>query len=639
MKLLTPAKIGNMVVKNRVFMCPMGTTTEADGSYSDRDIRYLAERAKGGVGLIIPGGAQAWTGIEGRLVNAFGTGRFLEQLDALARQIHENGAKLGLQLVPGAGRVDPGHVWNDYAIYSASAVNAYWFPDKICKPIEKDMLKTLVTKMGEAAALAKSHDVDCVEMHFYGGYLTDQFMCSLWNKRTDEYGGNLEGRMRLPLEIIAEIRKTCGKDYPIIVKFTPYHGIEGGRELDEGIKIAKMFEAAGVDALHIDVGCYEVWHTVIPSVYDKAPTHIHIAEEIKKHVNIPILAHGKLNDPMLAEQVLQEGKTDFIGMGHGLIADPEWVNKVRNHRTYDIVPCIGCNECLRAYIKGKNTHCSVNPRAFDEAYVIDKPVTEKKKLLVVGAGPGGINAAIRAAERGHYVELWEKTNQIGGNLLPAGGPKFKRDVSKYVDYLRGKLFRSNVVVKMMKEATAEEIRFGGFDKVILATGSTEVAPPIPGLKDNPSVVKATDVLVDKAGFGKNVVVIGGGDVGCETACYCAEKADSVTIIEMLDDILLAAQHCRNNEISLRTMVKNRGVELKCSAKINKIDGTTVEYEQEGKTKTLKVDTIVLATGRKANNELYDQIIEHVDTELIGDADKPDRILSAVHKGFHIANNL
>jgi len=338
MKLLQSGNIGTMKLKNRVFMCPMGTSTEADGSFSDRDIAYLTERAKGGTALIITGGTQAWTGIEGRVCNAFGTARFLEQLNVLARQVHNCGSKLCVQLVPGVGRVNPGWASDNGEIYSASEVPSYWYPERKCIAVTLEQIHTTVKKMGEAAALAKNAGADAVELHAYGGYLTDQFQSAIWNKRTDEYGGDLNGRMRFSMEIIAEMRKTCGKDFPIIVKYSPYHGIEGGRELPEGIEMAKMFEAAGVNALHIDVGCYELWNKVIPTVYEEAPTHVHIASEIKKHANIPVMAHGKLGDPELAEKVLQEGKTDFIGLGHQILADPQWVNKVRRNETYDIVP-------------------------------------------------------------------------------------------------------------------------------------------------------------------------------------------------------------------------------------------------------------------------------------------------------------
>lgn len=280
--------------------------------------------------------------------------------------------------------------------------------------------------MAEGAAIAKHAEVDAIELHGYGGYLMDQFQSELWNKRTDEYGGSLENRMRFSIECIKAIREAVGPDFPILFKFTPYHGVPGGRELAEGIEMAKMLEEAGVDALHVDVGCYEAWYKAINTVYEPPCVQLDVAAEIKKHVNIPVLSQGKMQNPEHAEAALRKGKADFIGLGHAAICEPHWVNKVVRRETYDMVPCIGCNECLFAGFSGKILHCAVNPLAFAEDYYPVEPGDPNKRVLVVGGGPAGITAAITAAERGMQVELWEKKNELGGLLLAAGGPRFKK---------------------------------------------------------------------------------------------------------------------------------------------------------------------------------------------------------------------
>lgn len=636
MKLLKKGYIGKLELKNRVYMAPMGTATEPDGSFSDRAIRYYEERAIGGTGLIITGANQVTLKYEAKACNVLESPRSFEQLNFLARRIHYNDAKLCIQITPGLGRMQ--FTTGDVVPYSASNSNAFWFPEVKCKPYSIGQIKELVKKMGEGAAKVKAAGADAVELHGYGGYLMDQFQSTLWNKRKDEYGGDLKGRMKFSLECISEIKKTCGKDFPVLFKFTPYHGVEGGRELEEGIEMAKILETAGVDALHVDVGCYEAWYKAINTVYQESPTQIHIAAEIKKHVNIPILSQGKLYNPDLAEDALEKEKADFIGLGHQSLADPQWVNKVQKNESYDIVPCLGCNECLYAGFTGKIIHCAVNPHCFAEDYYPITEAKENKRILVIGGGPGGMVAALTAAERGLEVELWEKTNQLGGTLLAAGGPSFKQDVMNYVKYLEDKIHRSNISLKLMKEGTADEVLRGDYDKVILATGSRTFMPPINGI-DSEKVVTANDILTGKVKYGKDVVVIGGGLVGCETAAFCAEKTKNVTIIEMLEDILVTASHCENNDQALRQLVKDSEIDIVSNAKVSKISNEEIEYTKDDKSYSTKADTYIVAAGYVPNDELFDELNGKVNVSKIGDAVVPDKILTAVHQGFHIARNL
>ncbi|WP_212505708.1 FAD-dependent oxidoreductase [Anaerotalea alkaliphila] len=487
--------------------------------------------------------------------------------------------------------------------------------------------------MGFSACLAKNGGADAVELHAYGGYLIDQFQSALWNKRTDEYGGDLQGRMRFTLELVAEIQKTCGKDFPLLVKFTPHHGIPGGRELEEGIEMAKMLEAAGVHALHIDKGCYERWFDAISTVYEPEAAQIDLADAIRKHVRIPVISQGKLGNPEVAERVLQEGKTDFVGLAHQMLCDPHWVNKVKEGKTYDIVPCIGCNECLYAGFAGKHYVCAVNVGCYHEDDYPLLPAREKKSVLVVGGGPGGMQAAIAAAERGFSVELWERQNTLGGTLLAAGAPSFKGDVLKFVEVFKNKLYRSGVVVRLMKEAAAEEILRKGFDKVILAAGATPCLPPVPGI-DGGNVCTSTAALLGQAPLGKKVVVIGGGLVGCETALHIQETADQVSVVEMLDDILLTADHCLNNDQKLRLLIAESGMAIHTKAKVTRIGTDFVEFEKDGATDRIPCDSVVIATGYKSNNQLARELEGQMDLSVVGDAGSPRKILHAVHEAYH-----
>ncbi len=631
MKIFERTKIGNMNLRNRIYMAPMGTSTDPDGSFSDRSIRYYEERAKGGFGLIITGANQVTTKYEAKACNILETPKSVEQLNFLARRIHNQGAKLCVQLTPGLGRMQ--FTTGDVRPYAPSEVDSFWFPEIKCREFSVDDIQFLVQKMGEDAALAKHAEVDAIELHGYGGYLMDQFQSELWNKRTDQYGGSLENRMRFSVECIKAIREAVGPDFPILYKFTPYHGVPGGRELEEGIAMAKILEEAGVDVLHVDVGCYEAWYKAINTVYQPPCVQLDIAAEIKKNVNIPVMSQGKMNNPADVEKALQEGKADYIGLGHMAIADPYWVQKVLKHETYDIVPCIGCNECLYAGFTGKILHCAVNPHAFAEDYYPVTPGDPNKRVLVVGGGPAGITAAITAAERGMQVELWEKRNELGGLLLAAGGPRFKKDVKDYVNYLVGKLYRSNVKVSLMKEATPEEILAGRYDKVILATGAKPVMPPIDGITEE-FVVGANDLLTNRKGYGKKVVVVGGGLVGCETACHCAERADEVTILEMLPEILMNTKHSKNNDQALRQLMKDCNVKTVTNAKVIAFKDNTVVYEVDGVEKTIEADTVAIAAGYRSSNAIFDAINGKVDCAIVGDAEVPDNILKAVHHGFN-----
>lgn len=631
MKILEQSKIGTMKLRNKMYMAPMGTSTDPDGSFSDRSISYYEERAKGGFGLIITGANQVTMKYEAKACNVLETPKSFEQLNFLVRRIHNQGAKLCIQLTPGLGRMQ--FTTGDVRPYSCSEVDSFWYPDVKCKAFTVEDIKFIVKKMAEGAAIAKRAGVDAVELHGYGGYLMDQFQSELWNKRTDEYGGSLENRMRFSVECIQAIREVVGPDYPILYKFTPYHGVPGGREIEEGIAMAKILEEAGVDALHVDVGCYEAWYKAINTVYQPPRVQLDIAAEIKKHVNVPVMSQGKMQNPADAEAAVQDGKADFIGLGHMAISDPYWVKKVQRNETYDIVPCIGCNECLFAGFSGMIMQCAVNPRAFAEDYYPVLPGDPNKRVLVVGGGPGGIMAALTAAERGMQVELWEKRNELGGLLLAAGGPRFKKDVKDYVEYLVGKLHRSTVKVSLMKEATAEIVLAENYDKVIVATGADPIMPPITGINED-FVVGANDLLTNEKSYGKKVVVVGAGLVGCETACHCAEKAEDVTMIEMLPEILMTTVHSKNNDQALRQLIEDCNINTVTNAKVVAFKDNSVVYQVDGVEKVIEADTVAIAAGYRSRTSLYDEINGKVDCDIIGDAEMPDNILKAVHRGFN-----
>ncbi len=629
--LFDKTKIGTMELKNRIFMSPMGTTGEADGAYCIDGINYFMERAKGGAGLIITGANVVSTKYEPRPCTELSDFHHVERLNMLIDRCHHYGAKVCVQLSPGLGRqqfTDP-----FTPPYSAGSVSSFWFPDLICKPFEKEDIKYLVEKVGYSASLAVAAGADSVELHAYGGYLLDQFHSVQWNNRTDEYGGSLENRMRFTLECIEAIKKNTPKDFPIIVKFTPHQRVEGFRTLDEGIEMAKILEKAGVSALHVDTGCYEEWYQAITTVYSKEGHKLDVQKAIKEVVNVPVLGDGKLLSPALAKSAVEEEILDYVGLGHQMLADPYWPSKVKSGHTEDIAPCVGCNECLLSGFSGKHYYCAVNPLCYAEKeYALPKPDGSKKSILVIGGGPAGMEAAITARKRGWDVELWEKEDRLGGTLWPAGGPDFKADVLKLIKYLETQCYKTGVNVRLNTKATAENIKGGNYDKVVLAAGASPVVLNIKGIENTTLV---TDYLTHKATVGKKVVVIGGGLAGTEAACDIAPHAEEVTIVEMLPDILFSAAHCLNNDQHLKNMVKDRGVKVEANAKVTEITDHSVTFERDAQIYTIECDTILNAVGFKANNQLVDLLEEtYEDVAVIGDAVSPRKILTAVHEGYH-----
>lgn len=623
--------IGSMRLKNRIYMAPMGTTGEADGSYCSEGIDYFEERAKGGAGLIITGANVVSTKYEPRPCTELSDFHHVERLNMLIDRCHHYGAKVCVQLSPGLGRqqfTDP-----FTPPYSAGAVGAFWFPDLVCKPFEVEDIKYLVERIGYSASLAVNAGADSVMLHAYGGYLLDQFHSVQWNNRTDEYGGSLENRMRFTLECIEAMRRNIPAGMPILVKFTPHQRVEGFRTIEEGIEMAKILEAAGVDALLVDTGCYEEWFQAISTIYSDDAHKQDVQRAIKEVVGVPILGDGKYDKPDVAKRAVEEGILDYVGLAHQLLADPYWPKKVQRGQDEDIRPCIGCNECLLAGFSGKHYYCAVNPQCYAEkAYALPAPDGTKRSVLVIGGGPGGMEAAITARQRGFDVELWERSDRLGGTLWPAGGPDFKSDIIRLIDAMALQCEKLGVVVRLGKEATPEVLADVRVDKIVLATGSTPAVPPIPGIEN---AIPAVDYLTHKVEAGRNVVIIGGGLAGTESACDIAPKAESVTIVEMLPDILLASAECLNNDQHLRKMVAQRGVRVVAGARVTAVTADSLTYEKDGETVTLACDCVLNAAGFKASDQLEDACLAVCEeVAVVGDATAPRKILDTIHEGYH-----
>lgn len=632
MKILETGHIGKLELRNRVIMAPMGNMiADIDGGYNAYSRAYYSNIAKGGTAMVMCTGytCRKWEGREGTA--NFENPEVKPRLEQLIEDVHSYGGKVCCQMTPGAGRVG-GFFPGTEAAPSASDNPNVWNPNGIHRAYTLDEIKYHIECYGRSAALVKRAGADAIEIHAYGGYLIDQFMSEQWNRRTDEYGGDLKARMKFPLDLIKAVRKNAG-DIPIIFKFCPTHLYEGGRTMEEGIEIAKIVEEAGVDALHIDVGCYEVWHHAIPTVYEYKENQAAIAAaEIKKHVNIPVMAAGKFGDPQFAEKMVKDNILDFVILGRPLLADNQWVNKLADNRCEDITPCIGCVEgCMARIFAGNRIGCAVNPMTGKEIENVIKPC-EPKKVLVVGAGPGGIEAAVTAAKQGHTVELWEKDEKLGGNLIAAGAPEFKKDIASYVEHLKAQVYKNNIKVRTMKPATAEDIIAAGADLVVIATGSTPIIPKVSGV-DSTKVVTATDVLKKLAYPEGNIVVIGGGLVGMETALHLDQLGNKVTVVEMQSKILAEGLFPLES-MALSEMISTTDIDIKVDTKLVEIAENGVVVEQDGKKTEIPCDYVIMAVGFRPENSLYEAVKGKVkDVVKIGDAVAPRKILQAVWEGY------
>jgi 2-enoate reductase len=631
LKLFEEGKIGRVLIKNRLVMAPMGTGfVEPDGRIQEREIQYLTERAKGGVGLIITGCVKVENAIEktsSRIMHPIAAARF----DELVAAVHDYRVKIAIQLTAGFGRV----VETEGGSIAPSPVRCFWNPNVTARALKTEEVEAIVKAFGDAAQIVNSAEFDAVELHGHEGYLLDQFKTSLWNRRTDKYGGDLDGRLNFPLEIIKTLKDKLGRDFPIIYRYGAKHYLEGGRDVEESSEIGKRFEKAGIDALHIDAGCYETWYWAHPPTYQAHGCLVNMAEAVKKAVKVPVIAVGRLDIPELAEKVLQDGKADFIALGRGLIADSEWPVKAREGRSKDICPCIGDHEgCLKRVNENKYVSCTVNPVAGNEKEFKITKAERIKSVLVAGGGVAGMEAALVSALRGHKVVLYEKKDELGGHLVAASVPSFKQDLRRLIDYLANQVRRLDVTVRFKQEVTAELLKEVDPEVAIIAAGSTSVIPKVPGI-ENDIVTTAENFLLSKKEIGNHIIVAGGGLVGCETALHIAEKGKAVTVVEMLPDI--ATDLFQANRQQLLQMLNKEHVSVRTNTRLVEITDEEVLVQGKEGLERLEADEVILALGLKPETTLLQELKGKVpEIYAVGDCVEPRKIMPAIHEAFRTA---
>jgi 2-enoate reductase len=505
------------------------------------------------------------------------------------------------------------------------------------RELTRGEIARLVEAYGYAAGIAKRAGFDALYIHAHS-YLIDQFLSSCWNQRNDEYGGTLENRMRFLLQCLESARRSVGREFPIILGLGLEHGFEGGRKIEESIEIAKRLEKEGIHALHLREGSYDAMAQTMPNAYMEDGPSIPNAVKVKQAVGLPVIVDGGLGDPDLGETLLAENKVDFVGLARPLLADPEWPRKVRAGKKEEIRPCIRCMECLTRNMLGKFIGCSVNPRAGREREPLPAPAWEKKKVLVIGGGPGGMEAARLAARRGHEVTLLEREPMLGGHLVEACVPSFKRLLGEYQGWMERQLRASGAKVETGVEGTAALVEKISPDAVILGSGSVPLTPDVPGIGGK-NVIQAVDYLRGKCKTGSKVVIIGGGLVGGEASLCLAATVEGVTIVEMLSDILMDVSVF--SKFTMMAKMRGAGVQWVTSQKLREVkeNGVVID-DPSGKESFLPADTVILATGFRANDQLYGLLdARGYEVYRIGDCQSPRKIIDAVRDGYTIAKDL
>lgn len=607
----------------------------AFGEVTPELLRYYERRARGGVGLIIVENAQVDM-FQGRSLVAqiaVDSDKFLPGLRALAEVIHAGGAGAFLQIQHGGRQCTPSTT--DGLQPVAPSPVPCKFLQVTPRALTREEIRELVEKFAQAALRAKVAGFDGVEVHAAHGYLLNEFLSPYTNRRDDEYGGSFENRMRFLLEILGRIRELVGEDFVVGVRLSVEEFVPGGLTLAESREIARELEAHGVDYISVSCGIYESVSTIIEPMNFPEGWRANLARGIKEVVSCPVIAVGVIRHPEVAERILAAGDADFVAIGRGLIADPDWVRKVAEGREEEINHCISCNVgCIGELFANGKVHCAVNPWAGRELYFDERTrAPEKKRVVVVGGGPGGMMAALVAAQRGHEVHLFEKEKELGGQLRFAALAPHKDKLLWFVEYLRVSLEKFGVSVYLESEATPEAVLALHPQAVIVATGGVPVVPEFSAL-DPSFACTAWDVLQGKVRLeGKEVVVIGGGVVGCETALFLAERENRVTIVEMLPQLAADAEVITRIELLKALNVAN--IRIMTSTRCIDVQGRNVVYlcDADPKTSELHPEYIVFALGTQPNRELFDILSQKMQNLfLVGDAREPRKVYHAVYEG-------
>ena len=643
--LFTPWKVGNVEIKNRIVMCPMGGTSlfgwfELTGCKFDKEAAKLfLERANNNVGLIIPGIAPLRDTFWGKWL--WQNPKMFEDLKEYMEEIHKTGAKLFIQLTAGMGRswaitelIAPLHknkftrallkpvLDTSHELASPSPLPSRWDPEITTPEMTKEQIHEIIEAFAKTAKLCKDAGVDGVEVHaVHEGYLLDQFTMEWTNKRTDEYGGSFENRYRFPVEVVQAIKAACGNDFPVSLRYSVESKVKGfregavpgeeyvevGRNMEESERAAKYLQDAGYDMLNADNGTYDSWYWAHPPMYMPQNCNLESVAHIKKFVDIPVVCAGRM-EPDVGAQAVADGLIDGVGIARQFLTDPEWITKLIEDRLEDIKPCICCHAgCFNfSSSKGKaNTQdltdtmglarCALNPQTMQSKKYYVKPAAKAKNVAVIGGGIGGMEAALLLTKRGHKVTLYEKSGELGGVFIAAAAPSFKEKDKALIAWYRRELSKYPIEVKLNTEVT--DIAALGADEVIIATGAVANRIPVKGIEKG---IQAIDFLRGRQDVGENVAIIGGGLTGCEIAYELYLNGKKPVIVEMMDDLICGKGICLANTSFLRDFFKANKVPVHLETSLKEIkDGAITVAGKDGNAFDIPADSVILSTGYKS----------------------------------------
>ncbi len=679
--LFTPWKIGNVEIKNRIVLCPMGGTSlfgwmEFTGCKFDKEAaKFFLERAKNNVGLIIPGIAPLRDTLFGRWL--WKNPKMFEDLKEFMDEIHKTGAKVFIQLTAGMGRswaitdhVVPLHqnkilraivkpvIDTSYQLMSPSELPSRWDPEVTCPAMTVEQIHEIIDAFAKTAKLCMDAGVDGVEVHaVHEGYLLDQFTLKYTNKRTDEYGGSFENRYRFPVEVVKAIKGACGESFPVSLRYSVQSKVkdfgvgavpgeeytEIGRDMEESEKAAKYLQDAGYDMLNADNGTYDSWYWCHPPMYMPQNCNLEDVAHIKKFVDIPVVCAGRMEPDVGAEAVAQ-GRIDGVGVARQFLADPQWVTKLLEERLEDIRPCICCHSgCFNfAHSKGHANNqdfgdtrglarCALNPETMQSTKYHITPAPGTKRIAVIGGGIGGMESALVCAKRGHKVTLYEKSGELGGVFIAAAAPSFKEKDRDLIAWYRRELTKYPITVKLNTEVT--DLEALGADEIIVATGSVANRLPVPGADKG---IQAIDFLLGKAEVGENVTIIGGGLTGCEIAYELYLQGKKPTIVEMQNDLIAVKGVCLANSSYLRDFFAANKVPVHLETRLTGIqDGSVTVAHADGSQEKIACDSVILSAGYRS----APLAPKSKNVHIVGDASKVGNLRTVIWQAWDVCMKL
>lgn len=633
-KIFTPYRIGNCEIPNRLVVPAMVANMCPDGTATEQYIKYHEEKAKGGWGLIITEDYRINEHAAGYpAVAALYDESQIPSHKNFTDIIHKYGTKVFCQIYH-AGRQSNHSVNGGIQPVSSSPVPCPWNKE-VPHELMVEEIKQLVKDFGRTALNAKKAGFDGIEIHAAHGYLIHEFLSPNCNHRIDEYGGTYENRMRFLKEVMEEVRSQVGNEFPISVRFSAEENTEGGRRFFESRQMIMDIEAMGADALHLSNGMYGVRSSlgIVASFFQQHGWNMDFAEEAKKLVSIPIITVGRISEPAMAEDIISSGKADFVAMGRASLADPHWPNKAKAGCNNDIRQCIGCLQgCTASTYQGVPIYCLVNPELGHEYEYDYSKAQNSKNIFIAGAGVAGMEAARAAAIKGYNVEIFEKKDTVGGQFISAAYPPYKGEFTTYTAWLYREIQKSdNIKLHLNTELTVDMVKEAKPDKVILASGAKPVIPNVPGIH-NSNVVLAEDVLLGKSDTGMNVLVVGGGMVGSETAAYLGMQCKSkVTIVEMRDSIAMDMEAGIRDD--LKDCLRRCYVDELTGTSIVGVTDESALLKKGDEVTLFPCDTVVLAIGTRSFCPLEEELKGICETVVVGDAIKARQAIQASSEGF------